>query len=60
MIYEHDQSQPRRRRATGSIRLDCVIGFDQLRSLPMNLSPWRFFLVAMAGWMNRQQQEAIA
>jgi putative transposase len=26
----------------------------------MNLTPWRFFLVAIAGWMNRQQQEAIA
>ena len=26
----------------------------------MNWTPWRFFLVAIAGWMNRQQQEAIA
>jgi len=26
---------------------------------PMTLSPWRFFLVALAGWMNRQQQEVI-
>ena len=26
----------------------------------MTWTPWRFFLVAIAGWMNRQQQEAIA
>ena len=26
----------------------------------MTWTPWRFFLVAVAGWMNRQQQEAIA
>ena len=25
----------------------------------MTLTPWRFFLVALAGWMNRRQQEAI-
>ena len=25
----------------------------------MTRSPWRFFLVALAGWMNRQQQEVI-
>ncbi len=23
----------------------------------MSLTPWRFFMVALAGWMNRQQQE---
>ncbi len=27
---------------------------------PITWTPWRFFLVAIAGWMNRQQQEAIA
>ena len=26
----------------------------------MTWTPWRFFLVAIAGWMNRQQQEAIS
>jgi hypothetical protein len=26
----------------------------------MTWTPWRFFVVALAGWMNRQQQEAIA
>ncbi|MBN1346708.1 MAG: transposase [Phycisphaerae bacterium] len=26
----------------------------------MTWTPWRFFLVAVTGWMNRQQQEAIA
>ena len=26
----------------------------------MTWTPWRFLLVAIAGWMNRQQQEAIA
>ena len=26
----------------------------------MTCSPWQFILVAIAGWMNRQQQEAIA
>ena len=25
----------------------------------MTFTPWRFFMVALAGWMNRQQQEAI-
>ena len=26
----------------------------------MTWTPWRFMLVAIAGWMNRQQQEAIS
>ncbi len=26
----------------------------------MTWTPWQFFLVAIAGWMNRQQQEAIS
>jgi hypothetical protein len=26
----------------------------------MTWTPWTFFLMAIAGWMNRQQQEAIA
>ena len=26
----------------------------------MNLTPWRFFLVGLAAWMNREQQAAIA
>jgi len=25
----------------------------------MTFNPWTFFLVALAGWMNRQQQEVI-
>ena len=25
----------------------------------MTIKPWTFFLVAVAGWMNRQQQEVI-
>jgi hypothetical protein len=25
----------------------------------MTFKPWTFFLVAIAGWMNRQQQEVI-
>ena len=25
----------------------------------MTIKPWTFFAVAIAGWMNRQQQEAI-
>ena len=25
----------------------------------MTWTPWRFFLVAIAGWMNRRQQEVI-
>ena len=25
----------------------------------MTLTPWRLFLVALSGWMNRQQQEVI-
>ena len=31
-----------------------------LQSRPMSPTPWRFFVVALAGWMNRQQQDAIA
>ena len=26
----------------------------------MTLKPWTFFAVALAGWMNRQQQDVIA
>lgn len=26
----------------------------------MTWTPWRFFLAAIAGWMNRQHQEAIS
>jgi hypothetical protein len=26
----------------------------------MSLSPWRFFLAAIAGWMNKQQQDLMA
>jgi hypothetical protein len=26
----------------------------------MTFKPWTFFLVAVAGWMNRQQQEVIS
>ena len=25
----------------------------------MTFNPWTFFMVALAGWMNRQQQEVI-
>jgi putative transposase len=25
----------------------------------MTFTPWRFFMVALAGWMNRQQQEVL-
>jgi hypothetical protein len=27
---------------------------------PMTLSPWRFFLLAIAGWMNKQQRDLMA
>ena len=27
---------------------------------PMTWTPWRFFMVALAGWMNRQQQDVIS
>ena len=27
--------------------------------MPRPMRPWTFFLAAMAGWMNRRQQEAI-
>ena len=26
----------------------------------MTFKPWQFFMVALAGWMNRQQQDAIS
>ena len=38
----------------------CLFRGTSLSSSPMTWTPWRFFLVAIAGWMNRQQQEAIA
>ena len=31
-----------------------------VESFPMTWTPWRFMLVAIAGWMNRQQQDVIA
>lgn len=39
----------------------CLEGYSALRYyLAMTWTPWTFFLVAIAGWMNQQQQEAIA
>jgi len=37
-----------------------MIGRLPLYSRPMILTPWKFIMVALAGWMNRQQQDAIA
>ena len=35
-------------------------GRGSLYSRPMILTPWKFIMVALAGWMNRQQQDAIS
>ena len=38
----------------------CQVGPPAVLSPPMTWKPWTFFAVAIAGWMNRQQQEVIS
>ena len=32
---------------------------SQIRMMNFALQPWQFFFVVLAGWVNREQQEAI-
>ncbi len=47
------------RGATGSSRPGLPSGLHGTILLPMTFTPWQFIVVAIAGWMNRQQQQVI-